>query len=296
MEEYVDYLKSKGRFTSWLVVIFLLLLSIPILIQIELTLVARIIGLLLIIISSVALFYWLRRVSGSKVIRNRVALNANDRFWLNENIPFYRRLAKQDRVIFEDRVSLFLAEIIVTDVSEEVPSKSDCFFVASSAIIAYWGLPYWNYGELDEVLLYPDNFDENKLVSSKGHILGSVHQGGLMDGTMILSRRALIEGFRNSNDGRNVGIHEFTHLLDKADGHIDGLPVGLTPEQRKIWLSIFHKELNKPKFHLDSYARTNEAEFFAVSMEMYKEKPEILIKWHPELYAILKEYFGKQLN
>lgn len=293
MEEYVEYLKSKGRFTSWLVVIFLLLLSIPILIQIELTFVARIIGLLLILISSVALFYWVRNVSRSKVIKNRVPINGNDRFWLNENIPFYRRLAKQDRIIFEDRVSLFLAEIIITDVSEDVPSKSDCFFVASSAIIAYWGLPYWNYGELDEVLLYPDNFDENKLVSSKGHILGSVHHGGLMNGTMVLSRTALIEGFRNSHDGRNVGIHEFTHLLDKADGNIDGLPVGLTTEQRKIWLTVFHNELNKPDFHLDAYARTNEAEFFAVSMEMYKENPSVLMKWHPELFEILKEYYGE---
>lgn len=293
MEEYLDYLKSKGRFTSWLVVIFLVILAIPILIQIERTFVAKIIGLLLIVLSSVALFYWVRKVSGSKVIKNRVALNANDRFWLNENIPFYRSLSKKEKTIFEDRVTLFLAEIIITDVTEEVPDKAECFFVAASAIIAYWGLPYWNYGGLREVLIYPDNFDEDKLVSSKGHILGSVHHGGLMDGTMILSRTALIAGFRNASDGRNVGIHEFTHLLDKSDGQIDGLPVGLTKEQRTIWLSVFQNELKNPNFHLDNYARTNEAEFFAVSMEMYKENPAVLLKWHPELHAILKEYFSK---
>lgn len=293
MEEYLSYLKSKGRFTSWLVVIFVLILAIPILIQIELTFVAKIIGLLLIVISSVALFSWVRRVAGSKVIKNRVALNANDRFWFNENIPFYRLLTKQEKGIFEDRISLFLAEIIITDVSKEVPDKAECFFVAASAIIAYWGLPYWNYGNLNEVLIYPDNFDENKLVSAKGHILGSVHHGGLMDGTMILSRTALIAGFRNSKDGRNVGVHEFTHLLDKSDGHIDGLPVGLTSEQRKIWLTVYRNEVNNPDFHLDRYALTNEAEFFAVSMEMYKENPSVLLKWHPELHGILSEYFNK---
>lgn len=293
MEEYLSYLKSKGRFTSWLIVIFVLILAIPILIQIELTFVAKIIGLLLIVISSVALFYWVRKVSGSKVIKNRVALNANDRFWLKENIPFYRSLSKKEKTIFEDRVSLFLAEIIITDVTEEVPDKAECFFVAASAIIAYWGLPYWNYGGLREVLIYPNNFDEDKLVSSKGHILGSVHYGGLLDGTMILSRTALIAGFRNTSDGRNVGIHEFTHLLDKSDGQIDGLPVGLTKEQRTIWLSIFQNELKNPNFRLDNYARTNEAEFFAVSMEMYKENPTVLLKWHPELHAILADYFNK---
>lgn len=293
MEEYIDYLKSKGRFTSWLIVIFVLTLSIPVLISFELSIIAKIIGLLLILLSSVALFVWIRKVTASKVIKNRVVLNVNDRFWLNENIPFYRRLSKSEKIIFEDRISLFLAEIIITDVTSDVPDKVECFFVASSAIIAYWGLPYWNYGELHEVLVYPDNFNENMLVSSKGHILGSVHHGGLMDGTMILSRTALINGFRNSNDGRNVGVHEFTHLLDKADGHIDGLPVGLNKEERKIWLSLFHKELNKPNFHLDLYARTNEAEFFAVSMEMYKEKPSVLLRWHPELHAILSECFTK---
>ncbi len=293
MENYVDYLKSKGRFVSWLVVIFVLLLSIPILIQVELSFVAKLIGLLLIILSSVALFSWMRRVSRSKVIKNRVALNINDRFWLNENIPFYRELTKSEKTIFEDRVSLFLAEIIITDVTSDVPDKAECLFVASSAIIAYWGLPYWNYGQLSEVLVYPDNFDTDKLVSAKGTILGSVHHGGLMDGTMILSRTALIKGFRNSEDGRNVGIHEFTHLLDKSDGNIDGLPVGLSKEERTIWLSVFKNELKKEDFKLDDYARTNEAEFFAVTMEMYKENPIALLKWHPELHEIIKDYFGE---
>lgn len=166
--------------------------------------------------------------------------------------------------------------------------------MASSAVIAFWGLPFWNYGDLHEVLVYPDNFDFDNTISPNGNVLGKVHHGGLLNNTMILSRRALVSGFRNSGDGSHVGIHEFTHLLDKEDGQIDGLPVGLSKDERLTWLKIFERTLNSHQFGLGDYARTNNAEFFAVSVEMYKEAPNRLRKWHPELFQILENYFSKE--
>lgn len=293
MEEYVDYLKAKGRFGAWIVVILILLVLIPLLISFHFSFIAKLFGLMLIIVSSLALFVWIRKLSESKVIKNRVPLNRNDIFWLNANIPFYRKLNATDKKVFENRISLFVAEIIMTDVEKEVPEKSDCLYVASAAIIAYWGLPYWNYGELKEVLIYPDNFDFENKISKNGFILGKVHHGGLMDGTMILSRTALIDGFRNITDGRNVGIHEFAHLIDKSDGHIDGLPLGLSASERKHWVRLFQSEINNPSFKLDNYARTNQAEFFAVTSEMFKENPDKLQKHHPELFNILQKFYSK---
>ena len=293
MEPYIDYLKSKGRFTGWLLALFLLLVCVPIVISLNLNFIGKLIGIALVLTFSVALFFWRRRLSANKILKRRIPINVNDRFWLLQNIAFYRMLSKSDRKIFEDRMALFLAEIKVTDVTREVPDKSECFYVAASAVIAYWGLPYWNYGDLQEVLIYPDNFDFERNVSAHGMVQGMVHHGGLMDRTMILSKRALVDGFKNETDGRNVGIHEFTHLVDKADGSIEGLPVGLSPQERLNWLNVFKAELAKPDFKLDNYARTNTSEFYAVAVEMFKETPERLQKWHPELYAILNEYYSK---
>lgn len=245
----------------------------------------------------ILLFCWFvfsqtRKITRNKVIKHRVLLNVNDIEWLSRNLTFYRSLNKPEKKIFEDRVGLFLSEIIISEIDREVADKSTCLYVASAAIIAYWGLPYWNYGSLNEVIVYPDNFDENSKIDAEGHILGQVHHGGLLNNTMILSRTALIEGFEDVKDGRNVGIHEFSHQIDKADGTIQGLPVGLTERERKNWLTIYKREIEKKDFHMDNYAKTNEAEFFAVTMELYRENPGRLKKWYPELYQIISKYFN----
>jgi hypothetical protein len=253
-------------------------------------------GFILVLFFAGFIFSSTSKLTQNKVIKNRVSLNVNDTIWLERNIAFYRILSKSEKIIFQDRLGLFLSEIIITETNQEIPEKSTCLYVASAAIIAYWGLPYWNYGELSEVIVYPDNFDKNSKIDKSGRILGKVHHGGLLDSTMILSRTALIHGFKNTTDGRNVGIHEFTHLIDKSDGNIDGLPVGLIQEERKNWLGIYKNEAKKKSFQLNSYAKTNEAEFFAVTMELFKENPTKLKKWHPELYTIIESHFNGPAN
>ena len=55
------------------------------------------------------------------------------------------------------------------------------------------------------------------------NILGMVGTGA-MNRIMILVKPDLIQGFKNAGDKRNVGVHEFAHLVDKSDGVIDGIP------------------------------------------------------------------------
>ena len=55
------------------------------------------------------------------------------------------------------------------------------------------------------------------------NILGMVGTG-YMDKKMILSQTALRQGFLNETDKKNTAIHEFIHLIDQADGQIDGIP------------------------------------------------------------------------
>lgn len=225
----------------------------------------------------------------------RYKINANDRFWLEKNIPFYAALSKAQRKVFEDRVGLFLSEIKVTQIDAKENVKEVGFYVASAAIITYWGLPYWNYGDLSEVLVYPENFNSSFEVSKKHSIQGQVYHGGLMDSTMSLSLSALKLGFKNDTDKKNVGVHEFAHLLDKEDGSIDGLPFMMNKEMREEWALIVEKEIEKiekGKSDINSYASTNSAEFFAVLTEYYKERPKLLSRKHPEIYAVMTKVFN----
>ncbi len=283
--------KSKFKFGVWIPLFLVLLLCIPALMHFQQPKAAKFLGVVIAFTSVIAIRRWIHLAKKTP----KVFINLNDKYWLKENIAFYQELTKGEKVIFEDRVALFLTEIILTEIGKEVPEKSTCLYVASSAVITFWGLPYWNYGRLSEVLVYPQNFNDDNSLSDQGHVLGKVHQGGLMDTTMILSLPALIAGFKNTNDKHNVGIHEFAHLIDKASGTVNGIPQGMNPEDRKHWIQLCEEEITeilKGHSDINAYAATNKGEFFAVIVEYYKESPEILEKKHPEVYQILTNYFS----
>ncbi len=66
---------------------------------------------------------------------------------------------------------------------------------------------------------------------------------GYMDGKMILSKKALRQGFDNKSDKKNTAIHEFVHIIDKADRTMDGIPQLLLDKQYAIpWLEQIKKK------------------------------------------------------
>jgi Mlc titration factor MtfA (ptsG expression regulator) len=291
MKSYLSFLEGKARFTAWLVVFFVLLFSVPPLMASEMKITAKVLGIVVIVAISTALWIWRIQTVKRMQRKARVMLNLNDRFWLNQHISFYKKLSARDKIIFEDRVGLFLAEITITEVGNSAPQKSTCLYVASSAVITFWGLPYWNYGELGEVLVYPDNFNGDNSIDHKGLIAGKVDHGGLMDGTMVLSLPTLIKGFVLL-DASNVGIHEFAHMLDRTDESVDGIPAFIRGEERLVWAALVDREMRRKGKHpkLNSYGFTSEEEFFAVLMEAYRENPRRIEKRYPELFAILEEH------
>jgi Mlc titration factor MtfA (ptsG expression regulator) len=117
---------------------------------------------------------------------------------------------------------------------------------------------------------------------------------------MILAKPDILAGFRNAGDKRNVGIHEFAHLVDKSDGTIDGLPgVGLERAAIGPWIDLVRRkmeEMRQGDSDIDAYGLTNEAEFFAVTTEYFFERPGVMQRKHPELYAMLSRVFNQNLG
>ena len=287
------------RFLPWVLLFLILLAAIPLFLKTEGTAFAKLLGILVVVAIVSALWYW--RIQTRKISpRNqRVKLNVNDKYWLEDQIPFYSSLNKTDKQIFEDRIGIFLADVLITEVDKDVAEKDTCLYVAASAVIAFWGLPYWNYGDLREVLVYPTNFNPDNGLNKLGIVAGKVYHGGLMNNTMILSLPALISGFQIGNDKRNVGVHEFAHLLDKSDGNIDGEPPMLGKDDRRAWITLVNAEIEKirnGKSTIPDYAATNHSEFFAVVVEYYKECPTLLRIKHPELFDSMERLFGKEVE
>jgi len=103
--------------------------------------------------------------------------------------------------------------------------------VAASAVTLSVGWPDYEWDQLTEVLLYPDDFDRRLRVRRR-RTGREAHPWG----TVILSVPALLESFEVPDDAYHVGIHEFAHLLDVDQTHFDGIPVGLDGGQAREWV------------------------------------------------------------
>ncbi|MDX1652612.1 MAG: M90 family metallopeptidase [Brumimicrobium sp.] len=286
---------KKYKNILWAVVFVFLLVIIPWALYSEGVSPGRIAGFVIVVLLGIAIGYYRLGRKKRPKRKSRIRFNANDKFWLEKHIPFYEELAKSDRKIFLDRMGLFLSDILVTEVDRDETEKETSMYVAASAVIAYWGLPYYNYGDLSEVLVYPSNFNADNSLNKQGVIGGKVYHGGIMDQTMILSLPELKKGFQIDNDKKNVGVHEFAHLLDKSDGSIDGIPPLMEDDERKLWLRVMEKEMERireDESTVPDYGGTNKTEFFAVVTEYYKECPHLLKVKHPELYKVLDNYYS----
>jgi Mlc titration factor MtfA (ptsG expression regulator) len=217
---------------------------------------------------------------------------------LEQKVAFYAQLDVPSRRRFEQDVFRFLDRVRIEGVKTTV-DITDKLLVASSAVIPVFGFPEWDYTFLDEVLIYPGHFDTNFGIGDQPEelITGMVGSGGVMERKMILSKPALHQGFANEGDKKNVGIHEFIHLLDKEDGAIDGIPTILNQNKFALpWLELIRKkteEIIKGRNEIDAYGATNQTEFLAVAGEYFFERPQMLQKNHPELYDLLTKAFNQ---
>jgi Mlc titration factor MtfA (ptsG expression regulator) len=174
-------------------------------------------------------------------------------------------------------------------------SQTDEHLVAASAIIPIFHFEHWDHYELDEVMLFrgPFNF-EFETDSHDSEILGLVGIGE-MEGKMALCIEALYDGFLNKADYHNTALHEFIHLLDKADGTVDGLPKKLISYSYALpWLKLIrHKmgQVRNGQTDIDSYAGLSLPEFFAVTSEYFFERPDEFRHNHPELYEHMDDMF-----
>jgi MtfA peptidase len=236
--------------------------------------------------------------SGKKNQAPQPLLSLEQKKLLASHVHFYLGLNEEDRTIFQAEVTEFLDKVDITGVDTEV-EELDRILIASSAVIPLFAFRDWFYPNLITVDLYSDSFNKDFQTEGSGRsILGMVGSGGVMNGKMVLSQKALRLGFENNTDKRNTAIHEFAHLIDMSDGSTDGLPEYLLGmELVKPWVELIRQniaEIKENKSDIDSYGATNEAEFFAVATEYFFERPELLQSKHPELYTLMEKVFKRK--
>lgn len=241
------------------------------------------------------------RIKNKRMLRrNEIAkkrLTPEQRTELGEDFPLYLTLPHDLQQDLEGLIHVFISEKAFEPCGglEEITPHMQ-HVIAAQACLLLLRKPHDLYGKLRTIRLYPDTYVAIGEFGEESVRLGE----SWTTGSIVLSWASVVSGGRNTEDGHNVTIHEFSHQLDQADGAGNGVPPLESGSAYKEWSSIMRPEFEtltrrtkaNKRTVIDSYGAENPAEFFSVATETFYEKPSQLQEKHPKLYDLLVKYYG----
>ncbi|UYQ95118.1 zinc-dependent peptidase [Chitinophaga horti] len=249
-----------------------------------------------IVVLIVVLVIW-RRKSKQRA-RKELAVPSNYIELLAQTVPYYQRLSDPEKSRFAAQVKSFLETVNIEGVRTSV-EPLDRILVAAASVIPSFGFQDWKYFNLTNIILYPGAFDEEYRLDGERRPIAGMVGSGALNGQMLLSRPAVRAGFFDIHGKHNTAVHEFVHLLDKADGIVDGVPEKfLRHTQTEEWEQIVAHEIemiDQGESDINPYGATNHGEFLAVASEYFFQQPERMKENHPDLFRMLSLIFHQQL-
>jgi MtfA peptidase len=223
---------------------------------------------------------------------------------IKARVAFFIRLTAADQAELLDHVQVFLSEKIFEGcVGQEITDEIRVTIAAQACLLLLHRKTDY-FPRLLTILLYPSTFlaDQNRPIEGPIWEEGKHARLGETErtmGSMVLAWDAVKSGAADPSDGKNVVLHEFAHQLDYENLAADGTPALATRKQQLSWQKVMRAEFASLRAAdetgiptlLDTYGATNAAEFFAVSVEAFFERPIMLRIRHPRLYAELQQYF-----
>lgn len=248
------------------------------------------------------LFSWFTRRRRARLLSQPFPVEWEE--CLHQNVPLYVRLNGAERAQLRDDLRVMVAEKNWEGCGGLEMTDEIKVTIAAHAALLLLGIKHDYFARVMSILVYPTGFrSPDGWSCSSGIVDLDVGASGQAwyDGPVVLAWDDVLQGGQNPRDGLNVVLHEFAHQLDYLDGVIDGTP----PLRRKgdyaKWQEVMTREYERLRREaeqgtplvLDQYGATDHAEFFAVATEAFFEKPRQMCARHPELYAVLGEYYGQ---
>ena len=221
---------------------------------------------------------------------------------VRRRVPLARELPAAQQLSLKKHIQILLAEVpFIGCAGLEVTDEMRVTIAAQAAflLLGRGG----SFGNLREVLVYPGHF---LVPSSQAGAGGVVHEGrdvlagqSWQRGQVIVAWDAVQDGAADPHDGTNVVMHEFAHQLDQDTGAANGAPYVGRGAQQQIWARVMNQEFAALQVRLmdpepgliEPYAATNPAEFFAVTTELFFERPDALAAERPALYEQLRRCY-----
>lgn len=221
---------------------------------------------------------------------------------LRRRVPLARELPAAQQLRLKKHVQVLLAEVPFIGCAGLAIDDEMRVTIAAQAAFLLLGRG-GSFGNLREVLVYPSHFLVPRSEAGAG---GVVHEGrdvlsgqSWQRGQVIVAWEAARDGAADPHDGANVVMHEFAHQLDQDTGAANGAPYVGRGALQQAWARVMNEEFDVLRSRLaraepgliEPYAGTSPAEFFAVTTELFFEKPGALAAERPALYEQLKRCY-----
>jgi len=221
---------------------------------------------------------------------------------LRRQVPLVRELPAAEQLLLKKRIQVLLADVPFIGCAGLEVSDEMRVTIAAQAAFLLLGRG-GSFGNLREVLVYPGHFVVPRSEVGAG---GLVHEArdvlagqSWQRGQVIVAWDAVRDGAADPHDGSNVVMHEFAHQLDQDTGAANGAPYVGRGALQQTWARVMNQEFDALRARLaraepsliEPYAATSPAEFFAVTTEIFFERPAALAAERPELYKQLKRCY-----
>lgn len=243
--------------------------------------------------------YWSRKQTRNTLLSS--PLSDHQRAIVDAQVPMIKRLPPKFRGSLEGKVNLFLDQVRFfgcdgLDVTEDMELS-----IAAQACLLVVNSDMW-YDNLTTILIYPNAFKSRQQRHS-GYVVTEkevVRTGESWDrGPVILSWAHSKLGALNDRDGQNVVLHEFAHQIDDLSGRTNGVPIlgeGQSfAEWERVFLTAYETHVQAVEAGrltvIDPYGAEGHEEFFAVSVEVFFERPKALKEEAPDVYEQLSRLF-----
>jgi MtfA peptidase len=251
------------------------------------------------------MFDWWREKKRGKLLER--PFSAESVAVLERNVKHYLRLTPDDQKRLRDLVQVFVAEKHWEGCGGLQLTEEMKVTIAAQACLLVLELPHRLYENVESILVYPSTVVRparrdgvfirtgSLIAEGPSALLGEAH----LQGPVVLAWDRVLRDGQRPCDGHNLVYHEFAHKLDMLDGHADGTPPLVSPEERQRWHEVFEAEFLElraradrgERTFIDQYASVDEAEFFAVVTEHFFDQPNELRAEHPALYEALHSFY-----
>ncbi len=162
--------------------------------------------------------------------------------------------------------------------------------IAASSVQLTFGLPDITLAHFENIIVYPDQFFSQ---AGRREHKGEVNPRAK---AIVLSWKHFAEGYA-SKEGVNLGLHEMAHALQLENIVMNSEYDFLDEDHIKRWQKLAGIEIEKVRngetAFFRAYAGTDHAEFFAVAVENFFERPQEFKANHEGVYNALSDLLNQ---